>query len=287
MRKLVLTVLMAAGAGPAFASPVNFATYIDLGAGGANDGPHSQFSSPTDSWVSVGPNARAEANVDIANGIMRAYNSGTAGGANSSSLIYDTLTFGAGAFEGVFGTSYDLTFSAHFTGIWTGTGADLNGSAAGRFFVFSGNTVVDESVFDGPGSLVDFLFFGPPQLNDSCGAGVASLNGSTPNGAFSYDVSCTVTVTQANPTVRMFLNFPVFMNSASSSWTIDMSHTATFSADFGGRPVTSASGVFPGTAVDAVATPEPATLALLGAGLLVVRKRIKSNVQLFTFQRAK
>jgi len=75
-----------------------------------------------------------------------------------------------------------------------------------------------------------------------------------------------------NPTVKIFMNLPGFINAGAATWDLNMMNTATLSlGDLEGRVVRSASGVLPGTLAD---VPEPSTmgLAALAAAALWLRR---------------
>ncbi len=151
-----------------------------------------------------------------------------------------------------------------YDGSFQSNGTIQSAGVGGRIHVYSGSTVVDSSVFQDSTSLLNFLFLGGP--TPLCANGVNGPDLTNFSGSFSYSVSCSVTVNALNPTVRIFMNLPTFLNASAATWSLDMMNTATLDlGDLGGRKVFSASGVLPGTQPAPV--PEPSTVALTAAGL--------------------
>jgi hypothetical protein len=253
------------------AGPVNFGTFHLT-----NSGTESQFSSPIWTRTESDGSISLISQADLTQGALRTLNqrlSGS-GGAATQTLFFDTITFNQSAFQGSFGATYNLTLTATFDGFFNATGTiGTSSGVGGRIHVYSGNTVIDSSVFDDTNSLINFLFInGPTPL---CANGVNGPDFQTHRGPFTFSVSCTVQVSAANPTVRFFLNLPVTVNAASATWEANMLNTARLSlGDLGGRQVTSASGVFPGTVETAVPEPGSLTLAGIGLALAVARARL-------------
>jgi hypothetical protein len=299
MRTFLLLVAIAlAVPPPAHAAPIGFATFIDLAVAGTTSVVASQFFSPTDTRTNAnafgglpgappqGTSLFAFGQVDLTQAALRAQNRGTGvvnQGVATTTLLYDTITYDGSAFQGVFGASHQLLLTATFTGTYAssnifglGSATISSGGVGGRIHVYDGSTVVDSSVFNSSNSLANFLFFGGPTplcANGVSGPDLATFSG----GPFTFSVSCLVTVTAASPSLRIFMNMPSFINATSASWDLNMLNTGTLSANFGGRLVYSASGVFPGTEPQPAPVPEPATLGLVGAGLLVAARRVRSR----------
>lgn len=262
-------VLAIACATLSFAGPVDYATYL------AVEGVQSQFVNPADTrTISTGQTLQI-GQADLSQGALRTRNQRTSGtgGLATQVLFYDTITFDGSAFEGAFGATYDLTLTATYEGTFSASGTIDSGGTGGRIHVYSGDTDIDSGVFADANSLTNFMFIGGP--TPLCANGVNGPDFSTHRGFFTFDVSCTVTVNALNPTVRILMNLPTFINAGVATWDLNMMNTATISlGDLGGRTVYSASGVLPGTADTDV--PEPGTFligfALIGLGLLWRRR---------------
>lgn len=299
MRKTIVAMLVTiavAVPGRALANAVTFGTFIDLAVGGTQSVVQSQFFNHTAQATNANSfgglpggggfstSMFAFGEVNLQQGTVRAQSTGSGvvgQGVGTTTLLYDTLTYDASAFQGAFGASHNLLLSATFTGTFDssnvfglGTASIDSGGTGGRIHVYDGSTVIDSSIFNSSNSLGNFLFNGPAPL---CANGVNGPDFSTnPNGPFSFSVSCLVQVTAQSPSLHVFMNLPTFINATSASWNLDMSHTGTLSGDFGGRLVHSGSGVFPGT--QAASVPEPAMLGLIGLGLLVAGRRITRDM---------
>jgi len=251
---------------------VGYATLITLGGTTVSNVVKSNFTNPSDQASTSSSSLDLFGAVDLSLGKLRGSSvHSTSAGASSGMnvILYDTLTFNQSAFQGGFGSSYNLPLSVHFEGTFTGTGDFSSSGAGGGIRVYSGNTVVDSSSFADGNSLIDFLYISGPA--PVCADGKNAPDFNSLSGAFSFDVTCQVLVDAAHPSVKIFMNLGIGFNmDAGGSWNLDMAHSATLSADFAGRDVTSASGVFPNTLSTAAAVPEPATLSLAGAGLAIV-----------------
>ncbi|MFN7919300.1 MAG: PEP-CTERM sorting domain-containing protein [Bryobacteraceae bacterium] len=270
-----LIALGAAGAAFGVAAPIQFGTYLyaDYAETGFSAQPVSQFSNPVAQTEINNSLVHLISRADLATGTLKTLNQRLTGFGSTGTqvLFYDTITFNGSAFQGSFGATYDLTLTATFDGSFNRTGAIDSGGVGGRIQVYGGSTVIDSSVFADADSLTNFLFLGGP--TPVCAQGVNGPDLATFTGPFTFSTSCTVTVSAANPTVRILLNLPSFVNGNGASWQLNMLNSATLSlGDLGGREVFSASGVLPGTLS---AVPEPATLGLVVMGGLLCgwRKR--------------
>ncbi|MBK9170785.1 MAG: PEP-CTERM sorting domain-containing protein [Bryobacterales bacterium] len=252
--------VLACAALPALASPVGYATYLNA------DGVHSQFVSPSATRVQSGPGSLVAAGADLSQGALRIRTVRTSGsgGLGAQALFYDTITFDGSAFQGLYGASYNLNLTATYEGTFTATGTIDSAGVGGRIHIYSGDTVIDSGVFTDATSLTNFMFLGGPA--PLCANGVNGPDLVTYRGFFQFQVSCSVTVTALNPTVRIFMNLPGFVNGGAATWDLDMMNTATLSlGDLEGRVVRSASGVLPGTLLNEV--PEPSTMGLAALAL--------------------
>ncbi len=247
-------------AGSALAGPVSYATFLNA------EGVQSQFASPSDTRVQPGPGSEVTAQADLSQGALRirTVRTSASGGLGAQALFYDTITFDGSAFEGVFGASYNLNLTATYEGTFTATGTIDSAGVGGRIHVYSGDTVIDSGVFTDVTSLTNFMFIGGPA--PVCANGVNGPDLVTHRGFFQFQVSCSVTVTALNPTVKILMNLPGFINAGAATWDLNMMNTATLDlGDLGGRVVRSASGVLPGTLVEDV--PEPSTMGLAALAL--------------------
>lgn len=278
MKLTLLAVLLSAALPRCLpAASVSFGTYLYV------DGTvKSQFTVPSDSLSLSTPGSGVGfAAAFLTGGTLLEQNSATdTFGHGTEALLYDTITFAGSAFQGSYATTFSLNLSAQFHGNFTKQGTIASGGTGGRITVYDGSTQIDSSVFADPNSLINFLFInGPAPL---CAQGVNGPDFSTFSGSsFTFNVACSVTVSPAHPTVRILMNLPAYINpSGLASWNIDETHTATLSlGDLGGRTVTSASGVFPGTQSSASPEPNPALLTGFGIGALLLVRAARSKAR--------
>ena len=228
--------------------------YIQFGSAGIIDGYEANgATSGSQSFTS-----NLEANVDLADGTVRNYLSvdGTGTFASVSGIFGDTLHFAGGA-----GTDVTLSFAYDGTIQSDQAMADnLYAYVNVNFFVFdtsAGATYQDFTTHSG--ALLNkssFTLFNP-EVGESLDEFIANtLSGTfTLGGSGSYDIFAGLSIAVAN-------------NDNGGNVTMDFLHTAALSvATQPGVEYSSDSGVFPGSVAPLPAVPEPASWAMMIAGL--------------------
>lgn len=201
--------------------------------------------------------------VNLGQGALRVTNTGSGGAstpvsASVTSAIAEYLdTF---TILGNFSSPVLVPFTATFDGNWTQTNTDFVG-LFGQVWFGTSATVEDWSnPSNNPG---DALY------NQT--ALFRSFENDT-DGPVALTISGDLSLSGVNPSFVAWLRMEaaVFSTNPAASWTGNFENTGRLEFDFAGLNVTSASGVFPGTAV-----PEPGTIGLAALGLcaLVLGRR--------------
>jgi len=241
----VFVVLLAAGASPASATPF---TFVSVSAGGNGD-QSTSFGAQTLSASDATDDGSASASAHADFGTLGV----VAAGAAFDGSVFPAISSDA---EAMFNDEITIVAPGVDTALVTFSLA-LNGNC-----VFTGGAT---GGFPNAGCLGQGSLFGPPQL----GIGVSDSN---PAGAVTLLLSTNVVIPIGGALVAKGFawNGSYLANYANTLHTFVFSPTP-------GVVITSASGHDYSPTADAIATPEPASLFLLGGGLLGLGGRIRSH----------